>query len=57
MKISGVVGRKVMVLFHSAKGLDSLGVDYISKYCRVVGFDNLGLWVENPHYEETPTVR
>lgn len=57
MNISGVVGRKVMVLFHSAKGLDSLGVDYISKYCRVVGFDNLGLWVENPHYEETPTVR
>jgi hypothetical protein len=57
VNISEVVGRKVMVLFHSAKGLDSLGIDDISKYCkycRVVGFDNLGLWVENPHYEETP---
>lgn len=54
MNISEVVGRKVMVLFHSAKGLDSLGIDDISKYCRVVGFDNLGLWVENPQYEETP---
>ena len=54
MNIGEVVGKKVMVLFHSAKGLNSLGIDDNTKYCRVVGFDNIGLWVENPSYEETP---
>ncbi len=54
MNIGDVVGNKVMVLFHSAKGLDSIGIDDVSKYCRVVGFDNIGIWVENPTYEETP---
>ncbi len=54
MNISDVVGSKVMVLFHSAKGLERLGIDDTSKYCRIVGYDNIGLWVENPSYEETP---
>ena len=54
MNISDIIGRKVMVLFHSAQGLEKLGIDDTSKYCRVVGFDNVGIWVENPHYEETP---
>ena len=52
--MSDIIGTKVMVLFHSAKGLENLGIDADSKYCRVVGFDNFGLWVENPNYEETP---
>jgi hypothetical protein len=54
MNISDVIGRKVMVLFHSAQGLEKLGIDDTSKYCRVIGFDNVGIWIENPHYEETP---
>ena len=54
MNISDVIGRKVMVLVNSATGLEALGIDAESKYCRVVGFDNIGLWVENPSYEETP---
>jgi hypothetical protein len=43
-----------MVLVNSSKGLEPLGIDAKSKYCRIVGFDNIGLWVENPAYEETP---
>lgn len=54
MNIGDVVGTKVMVAFHSAKGLENLGIDDTTKYCRVVGFDHIGLWVENPGYEETP---
>ena len=54
MNISDVIGKKVMVLVNSSKGLEPLGIDAKSKYCRVVGFDNIGLWVENPAYEETP---
>ena len=54
MNISDVIGNKVMVLFHSSKGLEKLGIDGDAKYCRVVGFDNVGIWVENPSYEETP---
>ena len=54
MNISDIIGHKVMVLFHSSKGLEALGIDDETKYCRVVGFDNVGLWVENPTYEETP---
>lgn len=54
MNISDIIGHKVMVLFHSAQGLEKLGIDDTSKYCRVVGFDNVGIWVENPAYEETP---
>jgi hypothetical protein len=54
MNISDVIGHKVMVLFHSAEGLEKVGIDDVSKYCRVVGFDNVGIWVENPNYEETP---
>jgi hypothetical protein len=54
MNIADVVGRKVMILFHTAEGLEQLGIDDKSKYCRVVGYDNVGLWVENPSYEETP---
>ena len=54
MNINEAVGRKVMILFHSSKGLESLGIDDLSKYCRVVGYDNVGLWIENPNYAETP---
>jgi hypothetical protein len=54
MNIGDAVGRKVMVLFHSARGLESLGIDDRSKYCRIVGYDQFGLWLENPSYEETP---
>ncbi|MFQ5515505.1 MAG: hypothetical protein ACE5FG_13880 [Myxococcota bacterium] len=57
MNISDVIGNKVMVLVHSPKGLEKLGIDADSKYCRVVGFDNVGLWIENPSYEETPIRR
>jgi hypothetical protein len=54
MNISDAVGKKVMILFHSPKGLERLGIDDRTKYCRMVGFDNVGVWVENPAYEETP---
>ena len=54
MNISDVIGNKVMVVFNSAQGLEKLGIDDSTKYCRVVGFDNVGIWVENPSYEETP---
>ena len=54
MNIGEVVGNKVMVLFHSAEGLKSIGIDDTTKYCRIVGFDNIGIWIENPNYEETP---
>jgi len=54
MNIGDAVGRKVMVLFHSSKGLESLGIDDLSKYCRIAGYDQVGLWIENPSYEETP---
>ena len=54
MNISYFIGHKVMVLFHSAQGLETIGIDDEHKYCRVVGFDNVGIWVENPNYEETP---
>jgi hypothetical protein len=54
MNIGDTVGRKVMVLFHSSKGLEPLGIDDRTKYCRIVGYDQFGLWIENPSYEETP---
>jgi hypothetical protein len=54
VNISDAIGQKVMVLFHTAKGLEPLGIDDESKYCRIVGYDHIGLWIENPHYEETP---
>jgi hypothetical protein len=54
MNIGDAVGRKVMVLFHSSKGLESLGIDDLTKYCRIAGYDQVGLWIENPSYEETP---
>jgi hypothetical protein len=54
MNIGDIIGRKVMILLHSAKGLQSLGIDETNKYCTVVGHDHIGLWVENPSYEETP---
>ena len=54
MNISDIIGHKVMVLFRSSAGLEKLGIDDNTKYCRVVGFDNVGIWVENPAYEETP---
>ena len=54
MNIGEIVGSKVMILLQSAKGLAKLGIDETTAYCRVVGFDNIGLWVENPSYEETP---
>ena len=54
MNIADIIGQKVMVLFNTAQGLEKLGIDDNSKYCRVVGYDNVGIWVENPSYEETP---
>ena len=54
MNIGEIVGRKVMILLHSAKGLQPLGIDESMKYCTVVGHDHIGIWVENPSYEETP---
>ena len=44
MNISEVVGRKVMLLFHSAKGLESIGIDDQTKYCRIaVSYTHLTL--------------
>jgi len=54
MNISDVIGHKVMVLFNSPQGLEKLGIDDNNKYCTIVGYDNIGIWVENPSYEETP---
>jgi hypothetical protein len=54
MNINDAVGKRVMILFHSNRGLEPLGIDDKTKYCRLVGYDNVGLWVENPQYEETP---
>ncbi len=54
MNINDIVGNKAMVLFHTARGLERLGIDDTSKYCKVVGYDHIGLWIENPNYEETP---
>jgi hypothetical protein len=53
MNIGEIVGSKVMVLLQSARGVAKLGIDETRAYCRVVDFDHIGLWVENPHYEET----
>lgn len=54
MNISDAIGQKVMLLFHSTKGLEPLGIDARSIYCRIVGYDHIGVWIENAHYEETP---
>lgn len=54
MNINDAVGKKVMLRFNRTEGLKAIGIDDDSKYCRIVGHDHIGLWIENPNYEETP---
>lgn len=50
MHTNMVVGDIVQIILHDADALAHLGFDQHSIFLKVVGIDDLGLWVEHPQY-------
>ena len=50
MTTAEIVGDIVQVVLADATGLESIGVTTGSPFLKVIGMDDLGLWVEHPQY-------
>jgi hypothetical protein len=55
--LESIVGSTVLVSLspEAYQALDLQGVDTHKFYAKVVGFDQIGLWVKNPSYISVPT--
>ena len=50
MTTAEIVGDIVQVVLTDARGLEPIGVTTGSPFLKVIGMDDLGLWVEHPQY-------
>jgi len=53
MTIEDIINKTVMLMVFQSDGLDPAGIKEKKFYAKVVGRDNIGLWIENPKLETT----
>jgi hypothetical protein len=51
MDIEKVINRKVLIVLFSHEGLEKAGITDRNFYAKLVGYDQIGLWIENPKFE------
>ncbi len=57
MDIERAINNKVLILLFTHEGLEKAGITERNFYARLVGHDQIGLWVENPKFETTSVRR
>lgn len=53
MDIEKAINHKVLIILFTHEGLEKAGVTERYFYAKLVGHDQIGLWVENPRFEIT----
>ncbi len=53
IEIERLMNDKVMIVLVNHDGLGKIGIADNSFYAKIVGFDRIGLWIENPEFTTT----
>ena len=53
VEIEKLINARVMVVLVNHDGLNKLGITENNFYAKIVGFDRIGLWIENPEFTTT----
>jgi hypothetical protein len=51
MDIEKAINNKVLIVLFSHEGLEKAGIIDRNFYARLIGYDQIGLWIENPKFE------
>ena len=53
VEIDRLINDKVMIVLNNHDGLNKIGITENNFYAKIVGFDRIGLWIENPEFKTT----
>ena len=53
VEIERMMNDRVMVVLNSHEGLNKIGISDNHFYAKIVGYDRIGLWIENPEFTTT----
>jgi hypothetical protein len=53
VEIDRLVNDKVMIVLVNHDGLNKIGITENNFYAKIVGYDRIGLWIENPEFITT----
>ena len=53
VEIDRLINDKVMIVLINHDGLNKIGITESNFYAKIVGYDRIGLWIENPEFKTT----
>ncbi|PID57153.1 hypothetical protein CSB45_07950 [candidate division KSB3 bacterium] len=53
VEIEKLINARVMVVLTNRDGLGKIGITENNFYAKIVGYDRIGLWIENPEFTTT----
>ena len=53
VEIEKLINDRVMIVLVNREGLNKVGVNENNFYAKLVGYDRIGLWIENPEFTTT----
>lgn len=53
VEIDRLINDKVMLVLVNHDGLNKIGITENNFYAKIVGYDRIGLWIENPEFKTT----
>ena len=53
IEIEKLINDRVMIVLTNPEGLGKIGITENNFYAKIVGFDRIGIWIENPEFTTT----
>jgi hypothetical protein len=53
VEIEKLINARVMVVLVNREGLEKIGITENNFYAKIVGYDRIGIWIENPEFTTT----
>lgn len=53
VEIEKLINARVMVVLVNREGLEKIGITENNFYAKIVGYDRVGIWIENPEFTTT----
>ncbi|MBD3309364.1 hypothetical protein GF339_23405 [candidate division KSB3 bacterium] len=53
VEIEKLINDRVMIVLANREGLNKAGINETNFYAKIVGYDRIGLWIENPEFTTT----
>ena len=53
VEIEKLINARVMVVLVNREGLEKIGISENNFYAKIVGYDRIGIWIENPEFTTT----